>query len=565
MLEGKELKYAEEARKSIQEGVDVIANAVKVTLGPKGRNVVYENKFLPPTVTKDGVTVARQIDLDNHFTNIGVQMVKEVAIKTVDDAGDGTTTATILAQAIFKEGLKSISAGANPILVNRGIEIAVREIVERLKKISKKIDDSDEDVLNVATIAANNDKEIGRLVFEMVKKVGREGVVTIEESSSMDTYTEVVDGMQLNNGLISPYFMFDPSTMSSKWKEPYVLIVAKEVSDIMELKPIFEQVIKEHGVLVLIADTISGSALGSMIATKMKGGGLSMAIKCPGFGDSRKEIMRDIAILTGTEVVDPEAGMELKDVVIGDLGRCEAVESTKDYTNIVGGRGTNADPAKLDMKDEGKKSMRELGQEAIQARIEEIKLEIEESDSDYTKEKLQERLAKLTGGVGVIKVGAPTEVAMREKRMRVEDALHATEAAIEEGIVPGGGVALLRVFLEGLQVMSSAEMTEEEQIGVRIVLNALNQPFKCIVDNAGLESGEIVANVKDGQLCYGLDVLNMQYGDMLKMGVIDPTKVVRLALQNAASVAGLMLTTECLVVSKPLPDDKFYGPKGVRK
>jgi len=537
MIEGKELRYSEEARKSIEKGVDIIANAVKVTLGPKGRNVVYENKFLSPTVTKDGVTVARQIDVDDHFANIGVQMIKEVANKTVDDAGDGTTTACILAQAIFKEGLKSITAGANPILVNRGIESAVKEICKRLKGISKQIEDKDDEVKNVAKIAANNDEEIGNLVFEMVKKVGKEGVVTIEESSSMDTYTEIVDGMQLNNGLISPYFILDPSKMNAKWKEPYILLVSKDVSDIDELKPIFEAVIKKKGCLVLIADNISGIALSSMIMTKMKGGAPSMAIKCPGFGDRRKEIMRDIAHLTGATLIDPEAGMKLESVTLAELGKCDYIEATKDYTNVIGGKGDK---------------------KAIKGRIEEIKAEIEDSESDYDKEKLAERLAKLTGGVGVIKVGAATEVAIREKKMRVEDALHATEAAIEEGIVPGGGIALLRC---AMMIEEDHNQTEEEKLGYALVFKAIKQPFRCIVENAGLEPGEIMAKVNGKtSINFGLDVLKMKYGDLIKMGVIDPAKVVRLALQNGSSIAGLMLTTECLIVSKPLPEDQYYGP-----
>ncbi len=550
MIEGKQLSYSDQARKSIQEGVDIIANAIKVTLGPKGRNVVYENKFLPPTVTKDGVTVARQIDIDDHFKNIGVQMVKEVANKTVDDAGDGTTTAAVLTQAIFKEGLKSITAGANPILVNRGIEIAVKEICDRLEKISKKIEDNDEKVLSIATIAANNDKQIGELVFEMVKKVGKEGVITIEESSSMDTGTEVVDGMQLNNGLISPYFILDPAKMSAKWKDPYLLLVAKEVSDIDELKIIFETVIEKKSCLVLIADTVTGTALGSMIATKMKGNVPSMAIKCPGFGERRIENLRDIAILTGATVIDPDAGMKLKDATIDECGRCDYIEATKDFTNVIGGKGDK---------------------ESIKARIDEIKYEIEESESDYDKEKLAERLAKLTGGVGVIKVGAPTEVAMREKKMRVEDALHATEAAIEEGIVPGGGIALLRCGLsEGDGCLEFEELSKEEELGVEIVFKAILQPFRCIIENAGLEFGEVMAKINSSiddlsiHPDYGLNVLTLEYGNMIEMGIIDPTKVVRLALRNAASVAGLMLTTEVLIVSKPLPDDVYVGPGKVR-
>jgi chaperonin GroEL len=400
----------------------------------------------------------------------------------------------------------------------------------------------------------------------MVKKVGREGVVTIEESSSMDTYTEVVDGMQLNNGLISPYFIFDAAKMSSKWKDAYIVLAAKEISDIDEIKSIWEEVIKKKSCLVVIADNVTGVALMSMIATKMKGGAPSMAIKCPGFAERRFEVMQDVAVLTGATVIDEKAGLKLKDVTLEDLGRCDYVESTKDYTNIVGGKGTNVPldilDAKEDITEEGKvtgqtKSARELGQEAIKARIEEIKGEIEESDSDYDKEKLSERLAKLTGGVGVIKVGAPTDVAMREKKMRVEDALHATEAAIEEGIVPGGGIALLRASATGF---NPPTLDKEAMLGWELLYKAIRQPFKCIVENAGLEPGEILAKINEEETVYGLDVLNMKYGNMLEMGVIDPTKVVRLALQNAASVAGLMLTTECLIVTKPLPDDVYTGP-----
>ena len=538
MIVGKELEYADQARKKLQAGVNVIANAVKVTLGPKGRNVVFENNYLAPTVTKDGVTVARQIDLDEHFENVGVQMIKEVAIKTVDEAGDGTTTACVLAQAIFNEGLKYVSAGANPILINRGIELAVKEVCDRLKGMSISIS-TDDEILNVAKIAANNDESIGKLVFDAFKKVGKDGVVTIEDSNSPETYLEVVEGMQLNNGLLSPHFILDFNKMSAKWKDPYILIVAKELDDIDELKPIFEKVVEKKGCLVVIAENITGSALASMIMTKVKGGIPSMAIKCPDFGDRRRQLMEDIAILTGATVIDEQLGLKLKDADLTDCGSCEYIEANKEYTNIIGGKG---------------------GKDKIKGRIDEIKAEISDQESDYEKEKLEERLAKLSGGVAVIRVGGATEPAQRERKDRVDDALHATEAAMSEGIVAGGGVALYRCSFQ-----QPVDMTEEEEMGAEIIYKAIKEPLKCIVDNAGLATGEVMAQIRMAkEETYGMDVLNIRYGNMIEMGVIDPTKVVRCALQNAASIAGLMLTTECLIVTKPLPEDKYVGPERKR-
>jgi len=534
IIEPKILKYQEEARKAIQEGVNILANAVKTTLGPKGRNVVFENKYLPPTVTKDGVTVARQIDLEDPFENIGCQMLKQVAIKTVDDAGDGTTTATVLAQAIFNEGLKYIDAGANPILVNRGIEIEVENVCKRLKDMAINIKDNDKIILNVAKVAANNDEIIGKLVFDAIKKVGEDGIVTIEDSPSMDTYLDWVEGMQLNNGLITNHLIIDMQKLGTKFRDPAILIVNKDVSNIEELKPIFEEIAKQQKFLVLIAENVSGSALASIIMTKIKGGLPSIAIKCPGFGEARREIMEDIAVMTGATVIDEDAGIKLKDAVFQYCGSAEYVESTKDLTNIIGGKGKKED---------------------IQARIDFLKKQVEEQESDYEREKLQERLAKMSGGVGVIRVGAATEMSQREKKMRVEDALLATKAAIEEGIVPGGGIALYRCS----QNVSIDTLIEEEGLGAKIVLKAIQDPLKGIVENAGLLFGKVVAEI-DGELNnYGLDVLHMKYGDMIEMGVIDPVKVVRLALQNAASIAGLMLTTECLIITKE-PPEKYIGP-----
>ena len=542
LQENKELKYSEEARKTIQNGVNIIANAVKVTLGPKGRNVVFENKYLPPTVTKDGVTVARQIDLEDPYENIGCQMVKQVAIKTVDDAGDGTTTATILAQAIFNEGLKYIVSGANPILINRGIELAVREVVKRLKAQSQDIKDKDNIILSVARVAANNEETIGKLVFDAIKKVGEDGVVTIEDSPNMDTYLEWVEGMQLMNGLISNYFITDVQKLSAKFKDPLILIVAKEVSDIDELKPIFEQIVQKKKLMVLIADNISGSALNSLIMTKIKGEIPSIVIKCPGFGDKRREIMEDIAIVTGATVIDEKAGMKLSEAILEWCGQADYVEATKDFTNITGGKGDK---------------------DTIQGRVDEIRGQLEAEASDYEKEKLQERLAKLSGGIGVIRVGAASEIAQREKKMRVEDALLATKAAIEEGIVAGGGIALFMCAQDDIII---AALTDDEGLGSQIVQKAITQPLKCIVENAGLMFGEVVAEIKNigskslnDPATYGLDVLKMQYGNMIEMGIIDPVKVVRLALQNAASIAGLMLTTEVAIITKE-PPEKYISP-----
>ncbi len=550
LIEPKIIRFSEDARKAIQKGVNTIADAVKTTLGPKGRNVVFENKYLPPTVTKDGVTVARQIDVEDPFENIGVQMVKQVAIKTVDDAGDGTTTATILAQAIFNEGLKYISSGANPILVNRGIELATDEVCKRLKGFARDIKGDDDTILNVAKVAANNDESLGKLVFDAIKKVGEDGVVTIEDSPSMDTYLEWVEGMQLSNGLITPHFILDPQKMNAKIKDPYILVVAKEISDIDELKPILEEIFeKKKRLPVIIAENITGNALGSLIMTKIKGGLPSIVIKCPGFGDKRREIMEDIAVLTGATVIDEQAGFKLKDAIIEWCGTAESVEATKDFTLITGGGGDK---------------------EALQARIDEIKALIDKEESDYEKEKYQERLAKLSGGVGVIRVGAATEISQREKKMRVEDAVLATKAAIEEGIVPGGGIALFRCSQDDI----TGDLTEEEALGAKIILKAIQEPLRCIVENAGLMFGEVVAEVKGKNIDiegfketedehgtnYGLDVLRMKYGNMLEMGVIDPVKVVRLALQNAASIAGLMLTTEAVITTKT-PPEEFIGPQ----
>jgi len=545
-MEAKELKYAEEARKLMQAGVNKIANAVKVTLGPKGRNVVFENQFLPPTVTKDGVTVARQVDLEEPFENIGAQMIKQVATKTVEVAGDGTTTATLLAQAIFNEGLKYVSSGANPIMINKGIHRAVEEVCNKLDIQSIPVKD-DETKRNVGMIASNNDLEVAGLIFEAIKAVGDDGVVTIEDSSSMDTGVDVLEGMQLNNGLISPYFVLDGARMSTNFKDPYILLCAQEIFNIDDIKGILEKVAEEKRFIAIIAENVAGSALASLIATKMQGKWPSIVVKAPEFGDIRLEQLRDIAILTGATLIDKSAGLSLKEMTMEDLGQAESVEARKEYTNIIGGKGDK---------------------EAIEGRIDEIKAEIEASESDYDKEKLQERLSKLTGGVAVIKVGAASDVAMREKKMRVEDALHATKAAIEEGIVPGGGLALFNCQKAySITEYGVMEGGETAVLGWRIVMEAITQPLACIVENAGLNAGAVIAKIERNNEDeenkvenYGYNVLE-GYGDMVKMGVLDPTKVVKAALRNAASVAGLMLTTECSIITKPLPDDQYAGPK----
>jgi len=522
----KQIIYDEEARKALEKGVNALADTVKITLGPKGRNVVLKKKFGAPTVTNDGVTIAKEIELEDPFENMGAQLVKEVATKTNDVAGDGTTTATLLAQAIVREGLRNVTAGANPMLVKRGIEKAVDTAVEELKKISKPIE-SKEAIAQVASISAN-DPSIGEMVAEAMDKVGRDGVITIEESKSMLTELEVVEGMQFDRGYISPYMVTDTEKMEAVLEDPYILITDKKLSNVQELLPILEQVVQHGGKLLIIADDVEGEALATLVVNKLRGTFNCVAVKAPGFGDRRKEMLRDIAILTGGEVISDELGFDLKEVKLNQLGRARLVRVDKENTTIVDGAGHPSE---------------------IKARIASIRAQIEETTSDFDREKLQERLAKLAGGVAVIKVGAATEVEMKEKKMRMEDALSATRAAVEEGIVPGGGVALINV-LPALDKLL-AETSGDEKTGVAIVKRALEEPVRQIATNAGFEGSVIVEKVKNSAPGVGFNVLSEEYVDMIKAGIVDPTKVTRSALQNAASIAAMILTTESLVTDIP--------------
>ena len=532
-MAAKEIVYTEIARNLILAGVNQMADAVKVTLGPKGRNVVIEKSFGAPTVTKDGVTVAKEIELENKFENMGAQLVREVASKTSDVAGDGTTTATVLAQAIFREGIKLVAAGHNPMEIKRGIDIAVGQIVEHLKKSAKLTKDPKE-IAQVGTISANGDQEIGKLLAEAMEKVGKEGVITVEENKvSADTTLDVVEGMQFDRGYLSPYFVTDPERMEATIEDAYILISEKKVSSMKDLLPVLENIAKQQRPLLIIAEDIEGEALATLVVNKLRGTLHCAAVKAPGFGDRRKEMLKDIAILTGGQVIAEELGLKLENVTISDLGRAKRIAIDKDNTTIVGGEGPK---------------------DKIKGRIAEIRKQIEMSTSDYDREKLQERLAKLVGGVAVVKVGAATETEMKEKKARVEDALHATRAAVEEGIVPGGGVAYLRAQA----VLDTLKVTDAQMVGVQIVRRAIEEPLRQIVENAGEESSIVVNKVKDGKGAFGYNAASSQYGDLLQMGVIDPVKVVRSALENASSVAGLMLTTETLVAEKP-NEDKAAG------
>jgi chaperonin GroEL len=524
-MAAKELLFNVDARAKLKKGVDHLAEAVKVTLGPKGRNVVIDKKFGSPTVTKDGVTVAKEVELSDPIENMGAQMVKEVATKTSDLAGDGTTTATVLAQAIFREGLKNVTAGANPMELKRGIDRAVEGVVEHLKSISTPSAGKKE-IAQVGTISANNDKEIGNLIAEAMEKVGKDGVITVEEAKGLETTLETVDGMQFDRGYLSPYFVTDPEKMEAVLDDPYLLIHDKKISAMKELLPILEKVAQTGKPLLLIAEDVEGEALATLVVNKLRGTLKVCAVKAPGFGDRRKEMLRDVAVLTAGQVISEEVGFKLENATLGDLGRAKRVVIDKDNTTIVDGRGKEGD---------------------IQGRINEIKAAIDKSTSDYDKEKLQERLAKLSGGVAVINVGAATETEMKEKKARVEDALHATRAAVEEGIVPGGGVALLRAQA----ALEKIKGTEDEKIGVEIVRRALEEPIRMIAQNAGAEGSIVVARVRESKEKYfGYNAQTDAYEDLVKAGVIDPTKVTRTALQNAASIAGLLLTTECVVVEK---------------
>jgi chaperonin GroEL len=522
----KQLLFNEEARAALLRGVNVMAHAVKVTLGPKGRNVVIDKKFGSPTITKDGVTVAKEIELKNHYENMGAQMIKEVASKTSDIAGDGTTTATVLAQAIFRSGLKNVTAGANPMALQRGIEQAVEQVVKELQKMSKSTKDKKE-IAQVATIAANNDPAIGSLIAEAMEKVGKDGVVTVEEAKGMETALEVVEGMQFDRGYLSPYMVTDAERMEAVLEDCLILIHEKKLSVMKDMLPLLEQVAHSGKPLLIVAEDVEGEALATLVVNKLRGTLSSCAVKAPGFGDRRKAMLEDIATLTGGKAITEDLGVKLENLTLEDLGKAKRVVVTKDNTTLIDGAGKSG---------------------AIEGRIKQIRTQIEETTSDYDREKLQERLAKLAGGVALIKVGAPTETAMKEKKARVEDALNATRAAVEEGIVPGGGVALLRAStaLDGLT------LSGDEAIGVDIVRRALEEPLRQIVQNAGLEGSIIVEKVRSAKdLAQGFDAESNQYVDMVRAGIIDPTKVERVALQHAASIASLLLTTEALITDSP--------------
>jgi len=522
----KQLQFKEEARAALLRGVNVLAHAVKVTLGPKGRNVVIDKKYGSPTITKDGVTVAKEIELKDHFENMGAQMLKEVASKTSDIAGDGTTTATVLAQAIFRAGLKNVTAGANPTALQRGIERAVEKVVQELQKMSKSTKDKKE-IAQVATIAANNDATVGSLIAEAMEKVGKDGVVTVEEAKGMDTTLEVVEGMQFDRGYLSPYFVTDAERMEAILEDCLILISEKKLSVMKDMLPLLEQVAQSGKPLLIVAEDVEGEGLATLVVNKLRGTLSACAVKAPGFGDRRKAMLEDIALLTAGKAITEDLGIKLENLKLEDLGRAKKVVVTKDNTTLIDGAGKSG---------------------AIEGRIKQIRAQIEETTSDYDREKLQERLAKLAGGVAVIKVGAATETAMKEKKARVEDALNATRAAVEEGIVPGGGVALLRAS-GGLDTL---KLSGDEATGVDIVRRALEEPLRQIVQNAGLEGSIVVEKVKSSKdVSYGFDAESNQYVDMVKSGIIDPTKVERVALQHAASIASLLLTTEALITDNP--------------
>ena len=521
----KEISYDLEARNALKAGVDKLADAVKVTLGPKGRNVVIEKKFGAPTVTKDGVTVAKEVELENKLEDVGAQMVKEVASKTSDVAGDGTTTATVLAQSLVAEGLKNVTAGANPMSIKRGIDAAATAVVDALQAQSKDLPDSKQ-IANVGKISANNDEEIGEKIAEAMEKVGKDGVITVEESKTAETFLETVEGMQFDRGYLSPYFVTNSDNMEAEMDDAYILIYDKKISNMKDLLPLLEKVVQTGKPVTIIAEDVEGEALATLVVNKLRGTFKVLAVKAPGFGDRRKAMLEDIAVLTGGTVISEDAGYKLENATLDYLGTCKRVVSDKDNTTIVGGNGAG---------------------DAIKARINEIKVQIEKTTSDYDREKLQERLAKLSGGVAVINVGAATEVEMKEKKARVEDALHATRAAVEEGIIPGGGVALLRTA----PALDKVKVDEEEAVGVDIMRRALDAPLKQICSNAGVEPSIVAQAVRDGKDDFGYDARTGEYVNMFKAGIIDPTKVARVAVQNATSIAGMILTTEAAVTEIP--------------
>jgi chaperonin GroEL len=534
----KQVVYGEDSRGAILRGVNQLADAVKVTLGPRGRNVVLEKKFGGPTITKDGVTVAKEIELEDKMENMGAQMVREVASKTSDTAGDGTTTATVLAQAIFREGVKAVAAGANPMALKRGIEKVVEACVEEIKRLSKPV--SGDAISQVATISANNDSTIGNIIAEAMKKVGKDGVITVEESKSMDTSLEVVEGMQFDRGYLSPYFVTDPERMEVVLENPYILIHEKKISVMKDLLPLLEQIARSGKPLLIIAEEVEGEALATLVVNKLRGTLAGAAVKAPGFGDRRKAMLEDISILTGGKAIMEETGIKLESIKLEDLGRAKRVTIDKDNTTIVEGAGSS---------------------KAIEGRVKQIRAQIEETTSDYDREKLQERLAKLVGGVAVIKVGAATETEMKEKKARVEDAMHATRAAVEEGIVAGGGVALLRALPAVEKAVNGLE--DDEKIGGNIVKRSLEEPIRQIAKNAGVEGAIVAEQVKSSkQANYGYNAQTGEYEDLVKAGVLDPAKVVRLAVQNASSIAALMLTTEALVSEIPEKKKAAAGGPG---
>ncbi len=536
-MAAKEVRFSDDARQRLARGVNILANAVKQTLGPKGRNVVLEKSFGAPTVTKDGVSVAKEIELEDRFENMGAQMVKEVASKTSDIAGDGTTTATVLAQAIVREGMKAVSAGTNPMDIKRGIDKAVVAAVAELIKISKPCTDT-KAIAQVGTISANSDTAIGDIIAKAMDKVGKEGVITVEEGSGLDNELDIVEGMQFDRGYLSPYFINNQESMSVELEEPLILLHDKKLSSIRDLLPVLEGVAKSGRSLLIICEDVEGEALATLVVNNMRGIVKVAAVKAPGFGDRRKAMLEDIAILTGGKVISEEVGLSLEKADMTDLGRCKKIQISKENTTIIDGAGD---------------------QKQIENRVQQIRVQIEETTSDYDREKLQERVAKLAGGVAVIKVGAATEVEMKEKKARVEDALHSTRAAVEEGVVPGGGVALLRAQGAARAVKGD---NHDQQIGVNILVRALEEPIRQIVANAGDEPSVVVNKVNEGTGNYGYNAQTSEYGDMIAMGILDPTKVARSALQNASSVAGLILTTECMVAEAPKKDAQGHAPAG---
>jgi chaperonin GroEL len=537
-MAAKEVRFSDDARARMLKGVNILANAVKATLGPKGRNAVLEKSFGAPTVTKDGVSVAKEIELKDKFENMGAQMVKEVASNTSDEAGDGTTTATVLAQAIVREGLKAVAAGANPMDLKRGIDAGVAAAVEELKKLSKPCKDQ-KAIAQVGTISANSDESIGKTIADAMEKVGKEGVITVEEGSGLQNELDVVEGMQFDRGYLSPYFINNQQNQTAELESPYILLYEKKISNVREMLPLLEGIAKAGRPLLIVAEDVEGEALATLVVNTIRGIVKVAAVKAPGFGDRRKAMLQDIAVLTGGTVISDEVGLSLEKATLNDLGEAKKIVVEKENTTVIDGKGKNSD---------------------IKARVEQIRKQIEEATSDYDKEKLQERVAKLSGGVAVIKVGAATEIEMKEKKARVEDALHATRAAVEEGVVPGGGVALIRAqkAVEKLEAKN-----EDQAFGIRILARSIEEPLRQIVTNAGEDAAVVLAKVKEGKGTYGDNAATSSYGDMLDLGILDPTKVTRLALQNAASVAGLLLTTEVMIAEAPKEEaDHAHGAPG---